>query len=166
MKTSRLLLLLGALLALAPALAQQATPTPPAGPASLGLGWLEGSWQGTARFGDRPAQRFLADYTSAAGGEVLSASKTLDPDGRAVAFEFERFHRQEGTVVLTPFPGGRRAASFALAENGPRRAVFRNPSNKWPRELSYAREGDRLTIRASGAEGSPVLTVSLQRVGK
>ncbi|HBP17817.1 MAG TPA: hypothetical protein DEA08_08490, partial [Planctomycetes bacterium] len=135
-------------------------------PASLGLEWLEGRWSGTARFGDRPAQRFLADYTSAAGGEVLSASKTLDAKGRAVAFEFERFHCRGGEVVLTPFPGGREAASFPLAEGGPRRAVFRNPSNKWPRELSYVREGERLTIRASGAPGSPVLLVSLERASK
>lgn len=163
MQIPRPLLLAGALLALAPALAQQASPPPAAAPAGVDLDWLEGRWSGEARFGDRPPQRFLADYTSGAGGEVLSASKTLDAEGRLVAFEFERFHSREGEVVLTPFPSGREAASFTLAERGPRRAVFRNPSNKWPRELSYARAGGRLTIRASGAPGSPVLSVSLQR---
>lgn len=142
------------------AAAQESPPAPLAE-----LGWLEGTWEGEARWRDaEQAQRFVAVYSSPRGGEVLSTSKTLDAAGQVAAFEFERFHRdREGRVCLTPFPAGRRAATFVRVERGPSLAVFEQPANDWPRRLRYARTGDTLTIEASGAPDQPALTVTVRR---
>ena len=127
------------------------------------LRWLEGTWRGD--IGDR---QFEARYTSAEGGQILSASK-YTKDGKPAGFEFERFEEQGDSLVLTPFPEGKSSVSFRLAELDPkgRRAVFENLDHDFPTRLSYQRvEDGKLLILVSGPgeDGQDlVLTYALTR---
>jgi hypothetical protein len=147
-------------------LASSASPPPrfPAAPPLLSeLSWLEGSWRGS--IGGR---EFLAHYTGAEGGQILSASKYTEA-GKPAGFEFERFEQRGDSLVLTPFPEGKASVSFSLVEYDPqhRRAVFENLAHDFPTRISYHRpERNRLTILVSGpAEDGKeqVLTYSLIR---
>jgi hypothetical protein len=127
------------------------------------LSWLEGSWLG--RIGGRD---FEAHYTSAEGGQILSASKYTE-DGKPAGFEFERFEQKGDTLVLTPFPEGNSSATFPLVEYDARnrRAVFENVAHDFPTRISYQRvSNNRLTILVSGpAEDGKeqVLTYALEK---
>jgi len=139
-------------------------PRIPASPPTISdLSWLEGTWRG--RVGGRS---FEAHYTSAEGGQILSASKYTE-DGKPAGFEFERFEQRGDTLVLTPFPEGKSSADFPLADYDARgrRAVFENLAHDFPTRISYQRSAkDRLTILVSGPgeDGQEqVLTYALQR---
>lgn len=123
---------------------------PPADPVAA-LGWLEGRWRGE---GPR-AQRFEAIYTSPEGGVILGLTKGFS--GERVTFtEFERIEARDEQVVLLPFPGGRPAATFTLAEHdaAARRAVFENPENDFPARIVFDRPADDiLRITLEGAPG-------------
>lgn len=142
------------------------SPPAPSAPSSQhisDLHFLEGIWQG--KIGERD---FEARYSSADGGQVLSASK-YTKDGMAAGFEFERFEELDGTLVLTPFPEGKSSVTFKLAELEPksRRASFENLAHDFPTRISYQRVADnKLTILVSGPgeDGKEqVLTYSLTR---
>jgi len=132
-----------ALLALAPLLQDAAPPDPAEQLASMG--WLAGEWSGEMWGG-----RYVAYYSTPEGGKILSHSRLLK--GAEVAFhEFEVFEAREGGVHLAPYPGGRPADGFALAELDPeaRRAVFENPDKDFPTRIVYERpaEGElRVTL--------------------
>jgi Domain of unknown function (DUF6265) len=127
------------------------------------LSWLEGLWQG--EIGGR---QFEARYSSADGGQILSASKYTE-NGKPAGFEFERFEQRGDTLLLTPFPEGKSSVSFPLAEYDAkgRRAVFENLAHDFPTRISYQRVArDRLTILVSGTgeDGSEqVLAYALRR---
>lgn len=112
------------------------------------LAWLAGSWKGTIEGGE-----WEASYTSAEGGEVLSASKELR-GGRVAMIEFEHFRVVDGVLVMTPFPFGKRSdTSFAITEldRDARRAVFANPDHDFSQEIVYHRAAeDRLAITVAG----------------
>jgi Domain of unknown function (DUF6265) len=153
------LTLLVAVLTPALARAQEAPPAP-----LESLEWLAGTWEGQACWeGQADAEPFLAVYSTPAGGEVLSLSKSLDGQGRVAFFEFERFHTVDGQVLLTPYPGGQEAASFTLAEQGAEWVLFTNPDNDWPQSIRYARAEDGgLEVRVWGAPGAPALVLTLR----
>src|SRR3954451_2670240 len=141
-----------------------ASPRLPASPPTISdLSWLEGTWRG--RIGSR---EFETRYTSADGGQILSASKYTE-NGAPAGFEFERFEQRADTLVLTPFPEGTSSVSFPLSDYDPkaRRAVFENLAHDFPTRISYQRTaGNRLTILVSGPgeDGrEQVLTYDLQR---
>jgi hypothetical protein len=127
------------------------------------LSWLEGTWRGTVG-----GRSFEAHYTSAEGGQILSASKYTE-HGKPAGFEFERFEQRGDTLVLTPFPEGKSSVDFSLAEYEARtrRAVFENLAHDFPTRISYQRLAkDRLTILVSGPgeDGQEqVLTYALRR---
>jgi Domain of unknown function (DUF6265) len=136
----------------------------PASPPTISdLSWLEGTWRGSVG-----GRSFEAHYTSAEGGQILSASKYTE-DGKPAGFEFERFQQRGDTLVLTPFPEGKSSVDFAVAEYDPkaRRAVFENLAHDFPTRISYQRSAkDRLTILVSGPgeDGQEqVLTYALRR---
>lgn len=127
------------------------------------LGWLEGRWRGTTSDGET----FEAHYSSPEGGVILSINKCFVGD-RLLFTEFERFEVLRGEVVMTPFPDGQRACTFALVEHdaAARRVVFANPANDFPSRVVYERPGeDALRIVVSGSQGGqPVeLVLDLRR---
>lgn len=127
-----------------PLVADDRKPTAAVAPITS-LAFLEGTWRGTAE-----GERFEASYSSPAGGKVVSWSKSFS--GKKVSFvELEVFEEKNGTLVVTPHPDGRRAASFTLASLEGEKAVFRNPKNDFPNEIVYERVApDKLRFVVSG----------------
>ncbi len=122
---------------------------PPAPPRIADLGFLEGAWTATLE-----ASTWEACYTSATGGEVLSATKEIK-GGKVVTFDYERFFEKDGKLIFTPFPGGRKSLEFPLAylDAAAKKAVFENPANDFPMRFTYQRTAER-TLRVT-LEGDP-----------
>ncbi|MGE0711669.1 MAG: DUF6265 family protein [Planctomycetota bacterium] len=154
--------------------AQDAPPAPPAppvepetktktkAPSCEGLAFLAGDWAGPLGEGE-----LRAYYSSPQGGRVLSYSE-LRQGGKVVFHEFERFELLDGALRLTPCPGGRPAAVFALDALDPaqRRAVFVNPQNEFPQRIEYSSPApDRLVITISNPGGKQEV-FDLRRVGR
>lgn len=128
----------------------QDDPEPAPAPSVADLGFLAGTWRGDAWGGE-----FVAYYTTAEGGRVLSHSQLLR-EGREVYFEFEVFSARDGVVHLQPFPGGQPATGLALAriDRDGREAVFENPDKDYPTRIAYHRVADdRLVITLSDPHG-------------
>jgi hypothetical protein len=145
MRTVPTLFVLGCLLASAASVPAD-EPSPPA-TGIAALAWLEGAWR-TAGTDDV----WEACYTSADGGEIVSATKRIEA-GKTVLFDFERFREEDGKVVLTPFPYGKASVDFPVASIDPRArvAVFSNPEHDFPQRLRYERTADdRLKVTLSG----------------
>lgn len=107
--------------------------------------WLAGNWSG-----DMWGGKFHAYYSTPDGGKVLSYSKLLS-GGQMRFYEFELFQVSGGAVVLTPHPGGKRAASFKLTALEKGKATFENPKNDFPQKLVYWRKADdNLVITLTG----------------
>lgn len=132
---------------------------PPRGKLDL----LQGTWSGTIAGVSTAALPAHVTYTAATGGVVLGTTKVLNGQGRAVYFEFERFQLGPKTARLFPYPSGKAATGFTLAESSATRLVFTNPTKDWPRRLVYERTAaDRLVITAS-KPGSRTLRLDLRR---
>lgn len=118
------------------------------------LSFLEGSWR--AKDGS-----FETIYSSPRGGQILSVSKSFAKGGRVEFFEFERFEAQGDTVVLLPYPMGKRAETCPLVALEGRKATFENAKKDFPRRLVYERTGDAtLRIALEGTEdGKPAQMV-------
>lgn len=128
------------------------------------LHWLEGTWRGM--LGENT---FEATYTSPEGGQILSISKELLPDGSAFV-EFERFHTVDSFVVMTPYPGGRESVPFTMTALGDedQQARFSNPDHDFPNDIIYTAFGrDSLHIEVTGLDDNgrrQGFTVKLERV--
>ena len=110
------------------------------------MSWIAGDWSGPMWGGT-----FHAHYASPEGGRLLSESELVKA-GRVGHYEFESFRARGEKVELTPFPGGKRAATFTLTEHDreARRATFENPKNDFPSRIVYHRVADdRLVITLS-----------------
>lgn len=136
----------------------------PEAPTVAALGWLEGRW-----LGSDGQSRWESVYSSAEGGQILSASKELRGE-QVVMIDFEHFYVREGAVRLTPFPFGRRSVEFTLTELDldARRVVFENLEHDFPQRFEYHRSGEKaLRITLTGEQGGQPLevTLALERVG-
>jgi len=151
MNRSRRSLIAASVLALAALAAAFARPQEPErAPRVADLGWLAGTWSG-----DMWGGRFVAYYSTAEGGKVLSHSKLLE-DGKVAFYEFEVFEERDGAVALQPYPGGKPADGFRLAslDGAARKATFENPEKDFPTRIVYERVADdRLTIVLSDPHG-------------
>lgn len=136
-------------------------------PAKVGiedLAWLAGSWSGEIK-GAGAATRFEAHYTSPSGGVILSASKAFTASGALSWLEFERFDALEGTLRVTPHPGGKASVSFDLVAYDPaaKKAVFANPEHDYPTRITYHRvAADKLVLVVAGeTDAAPVMEFTL-----
>jgi hypothetical protein len=110
--------------------------------------WLAGEWSGPMWGGE-----FVAYYSTPEGGAILSFSE-LRREGSVAFHEFERFAADGAAVTLSPYPGGKPAATFTLTEldEKARKATFENPKKDFPTRIVYQRAAeDRLVITLSDA---------------
>lgn len=126
MRRIRPLVVLAAALA-APLRAADGTPAARA----ESLSWLAGAWSGT----DGPLEMEEV-WTAPKGGSLLAVHRDVK-GGRTVSFEFLRIAETEGGLVYHASPGGKAPTPFALAESGPRRAVFENRAHDFPQRILY-----------------------------
>jgi hypothetical protein len=111
------------------------------------LAWLPGTWVG----GGGPAT-FEERWTPAAGGAMLSVSRTLKGD-RMVAFEFLRIVERDGGLVYIAQPNGRPPTEFMLTAITTDSATFENPMHDFPKMIRYARRADG-SLEARVSDGS------------
>lgn len=126
------------------------------------MDWLAGTWSG-----DMWGGRFVAYYSTSAGGRILSHSR-LYTDGEVGFFEFEVFEPKGADVFFQPYPGGQPATGLTLVSHDKeaRRAVFENKDKDFPTRITYERVADdQLVITLSDPFGaSPeVQTFKLSR---
>ena len=124
--------------------------------------WLAGTWSG-----DMWGGRFVAHYSTPAGGKILSHSRLFEGD-EVSFYEFEVFEPKASTVYFQPYPGGEAATGFTLVSHDAksRRAIFENPNKDFPTRIVYERVADdRLVITLSDPHGdsSEIQTFDLSR---
>jgi hypothetical protein len=115
------------------------------------LRWLEGDWQNDS---------FRAIYSNSEGEMILSISKEFDK-GDLVFYEFEKFEATDSSVILTPYPFGKKSVSFTLIDYNPdsTRAIFENKTHDFPTRISYElMSPDNLLILVSGVEDNKPIT--------
>jgi hypothetical protein len=97
------------------------------------LEWLAGAWVGTKSSGSSIEER----WSPPLGGAMLAVSRTVNPSGKMVAFEYLRIVEREGGLVYLAQPGGKTATEFVLTELTKTRAVFENPRHDYPKRIAY-----------------------------
>jgi hypothetical protein len=112
------------------------------------LGWLAGSWSGTAN-GEESEEH----WTAPKGGVMLGLHRDVK-GGRVVAFEFLRIQETPEGLAYLAQPKGNPPTPFPLAESGPRRVVFANPKHDFPQRILYWLDADgALHARVEGPPG-------------
>jgi len=106
--------------------------------------WMSGYW--LACEGGETAETWIG-----AGRDTLLGTN-LSGGG----YEFLRITANEnGQVTLYSMPGGRSPPTdFVMTRNADQRAVFENPDHDFPKRIIYERDGDVMTARIDGGEGS------------
>ena len=125
-----------------PVLLLGATSSHAAPPADLS--WLAGDWR-RCKDGEIVEERWLGPR----GNLMVGANLTTSPRGRT-SFEHMRIVLEGAVWTFWAEPNGRTATPFVLAESGPQRVVFANPSHVFPARVSYWRDGDDLLARIEG----------------
>ena len=97
------------------------------------LAWLAGAWVGTRSSGSSIEER----WSPPLGGAMLAVSRTVNPSGTMVAFEYLRIVERDGGLVYVAQPGGAKPTEFVLTELGEKRAVFENPRHDYPKRIVY-----------------------------
>ncbi len=146
---SLLTVLLMAAAAVAAAFVNVATAEPPTEEERLidSLAWLAGHWKG--ELAGNPFETF---YSTPEGGFILGISKEFHDNGTFI--EFEKFEDRDSTVIVVPYPNGRRSVEFTLTDFDPsvQYARFVNPDHDFPNEIVYTVAGDTLTVVVSGGD--------------
>jgi hypothetical protein len=108
-------------------------------------GWMVGSWRSESVVEAwHPAGRGLIGFGAAAkdGATRFYEVMTITPEGAG--------------LVYNAMPMGHAAVPFrgsAAAGGGRVEVVFRNPEHDFPKEVGYARDGERLLAHTSAPEG-------------
>ncbi len=143
MKLVPLLLLLGC---------QGGTPSPTeqAPGAAAELGWLVGHWQVTDG-GTVTEERWVPD----AKGDLLGQGRVLI--GRVPGFsETLAIQQTRDGLVYVAWPGGQDPSQFSVSESSQGGITFSRQVENFPSEITYTREGDKLSVSATGLkEGQP-----------
>lgn len=122
----------------------QDIPLPAPAKAAIGdLAWLAGAWVGTrGETGSSIEER----WSPPLGGAMLAVSRTVNKNGKMVAFEYLRIVERDGGLVYAAQPGGARATEFVLTElsteKESKHAVFDNPRHDYPKRIVYELSAD------------------------
>jgi hypothetical protein len=123
------------------------------------MGWLGGTWIGTA------GQSTIEErWTPSSGGSALAISRTLRNNVMS-AFEFLCIVERGGTLVYTAMPNGRMPPTdFTLTSITADAATFENPAHDFPKMIRYTRRADgALEAMIAGAKGERPQTFTLKK---
>lgn len=110
------------------------------------LGWISGTWEGTAG-----SVRQEEIWTRPAGGLILGLHRDLFSGGRSF-FEFLRIEQRDDGIFYVAMPRARKGTDFRLTQLEDGRAVFENPGHDFPQKIIYSRDGNTLSARIEGVE--------------
>ncbi|MDZ4690878.1 DUF6265 family protein [Terricaulis sp.] len=107
-------------------------------------GWMSGYWLSCAD--GETAENWIG-----AGRSVLLGTNLSDG-----GYEFLRIAANAaGEPVYYSMPGGRAPPTeFVMTSHAGQRIVFENAAHDFPKRISYSRDGDVMTARIDGGEGS------------
>ncbi|HYC79266.1 MAG TPA: DUF6265 family protein [Planctomycetota bacterium] len=132
------------------AAAPEATP-PPVPDTPIGkAAFLRGEWWSPAANGRGGVEE---RWSSARGGSMLGTNRMFAGE-RLAQFEFLRIVERGEELTYVAQPGGGKATRFPLARAEPGLLVFENPEHDFPKRIVYRLDGDVLTARVDGGEGS------------
>jgi hypothetical protein len=115
-------------------------------PALTDLGWMAGSWSGTAARGLEMEEH----WTAPKGNSMLGIHRDV-ASGKTRLFEFLRIEQQGDQIVYLSMPQGRSPATpFPLKEVSGTRVVFENPAHDFPQRIIYWKDGSDLRARIEG----------------
>jgi len=106
--------------------------------------FMTGAWHGT--FAGTVVDE---QWTTADGGVMLAASRTISPKGKT-SFEFLRIEQRNGTLVYLAMPQARPETPFPLKTMTSSRVVFENLEHDYPQRILYWRDGAKLCARTEG----------------
>lgn len=124
------------------------------------LGWLQGAWSGKVQ-----KRRVELIYSSSAGGMIVGATKEFTARSGRPMFDFEHIVDDKGTLVLTPYPFGKKSVSFrsTRVDAKARTVVFENMKHDFPQRFTYrASKPDELTIELEGIERGKTQVIRYQ----
>lgn len=132
--------------------------------ASIGdVAWLAGAWVGKRSSGATNEER----WSPPLGGAMLAVSRSVNSSGKMFAFEYLRIEERDGGLVYVAQPGGSRPTEFVLTELGPKRAVFENPRNDYPKRIVYELSPDGGLIASIGfSKGGTPRRFDFEREGR
>lgn len=115
------------------------------GPARALPDWMSGYWLSCAD--GETAENWIG-----AGRGALLGTNLSGEDG----YEFLRIAANAaGQPVYYSMPGGRAPPTeFAMTDHTGQRIVFENAAHDFPKRISYTRDGNVMTARIDGGEGS------------
>jgi Domain of unknown function (DUF6265) len=109
------------------------------------LGWLAGSWSGSAR-----GIEMEEHWTAPKGNSMIGLHRDV-AKGRTMLFEFLRIEQQGDQIVYLSMPNGRSPATpFPLKEVSGSRVMFENPAHDFPQRIIYWKDGNDLRARIEG----------------
>jgi hypothetical protein len=122
-----------------------AAPTEPPVGQLADLAFLQGTWR-VEQNGVVTEETWIPP----AGGTMLGVGRTIRGE-RTVFFEFLRLEQRDDGVFYIAAPRGQGATEFKLtvADIAAGRFVFENPSHDFPQQISYERQPDGQSVRAS-----------------
>lgn len=135
----------------------------PAKAAIADIQWLSGAWVGTRSSGSSIEER----WSPPLGGAMLATSRTVNPAGKMVAFEYLRIVERAGGLFYIAQPGGSSPTEFTLTEITPTRAVFENPRHDHPKRIVYELSADgSLSASVGQLKGGTPRRFDFQREAK
>ena len=129
----------------------EATPAPPAAPASLS--WLSGTWMS-----EPDDARIVTEehWMMPRGGSMIGMNRAASGE-RTVFFEFLHIESRDDGVYYLASPAGRQPPTpFKLVESRGTMVVFENLEHDFPQRITYERDRDTLRMRTEGVDkGQP-----------
>lgn len=126
------------------------------------LSWLAHAWVGTRSSGSSIEER----WSPPLGGAMLATSRTVNANGKMVAFEYLRIVERDAGLVYIAQPAGRTPTEFILTELTPTRAVFDNPRHDYPKRIVYELSPDgALTASIGFTKGGTPRSFEYKREG-
>lgn len=112
------------------------------------LSWLTGSWASTGE--DELVEEH---WTAPTTNLMLGLNRTSD-GGTTRHHEVLRIEARPDGIYYVASPSGQATTAFEMVEHGRFFAVFENPAHDYPRRITYRRDGQWLTVRIEGENGS------------
>jgi len=110
------------------------------------MGFLAGCWA------SKDSQRQIREcYTTPKAG-IMQGSGQLIENGKTAFYEFILLSEDNGIVIYTPFPNGKKGPAFPLISFEGGHAVFENMTHDFPKRIIYGKNADgTVTARIEGA---------------
>lgn len=111
--------------------------------------WLKGIWEG--RQGDAK----LYESWRSKNYRILEGLSFTSVGGERVYIQTMRIEQSNNKIILVIKAGeGEEETQLELKEASENKIIFSNPENKFPEQVTYRREKNRMIVEVSGTFGS------------